>query len=140
MFDIRYVLQVREVKLNPGLKYRASGIPCKSYWDQKLVYWLIMNVIEKKRMWWEFVITVKFLPLELTLSLSRQNVTDKPKEYTSYEYAEIPTWALVYESYHFHNAKFDKNSTYLMQKADNIVYTNIRECHLPIYMYLNYYP
>lgn len=140
MFDIRYVLQVREVKRNPGLKYRASGIPCKSYWDQKLVYWLIMNVIEKKRMWWEFVITVKFLPLELTLSLSRQNVTDKPKEYTSYEYAEIPTWALVYESYHFHNAKFDKNSTYLMQKADNIVYTNIRECHLPIYMYLNYYP
>lgn len=87
---------------------------------------------------WEFVITVKFLPSELTLSLSGQNVTDKPKEYNSYEYAEIPTWALVHESYHLHNAKFDKNSTYLMQKADNIVYTNIRECHLPIY--LNYYP
>lgn len=86
------------------------------------------------------LITVKFLPLEPTLSLSGQNVTDKPKEYTSYEYAEIPSWALVYESYHFHNAKFDKNSTYLMQKADNIVNTNIRECHLPIYMYLNYYP
>lgn len=134
------MLQVREVKRNPRLKHRATGTPCKSYWDQILVYWLIMNVIEKKRMSWEFVITVKFLPSELTLSLSGQNVTDKPKEYNSYEYAEIPTWALVYESYHFHNAKFDKNSTYLMQKADNIVYTNIRECHLPIYMYLNYYP
>lgn len=67
-----------------------------------------MNVIEKKRMSWEFVITVKFLPIEPTLSLSGQNVTDKPKEYNSFEYAEIPTWALVYESYHFHNAKFDK--------------------------------
>lgn len=55
------------------------------------------------------LLTVEFFPLESTLSSSGQKITDNLKECNSYEYAELSTWALVYESYNFHNVSSIKS-------------------------------